>query len=506
MRASTDDGGERNSIILMVMTLCSRLLGIIKARVISSVFGAGALADSINYAYTIPNNLRKLFAEGALSQAYLPLMGKDNGKEESTFISQLLSFQTLLFIPLIALTFIFSDRFITVASGFTDRMQIETASALLPFFLIFLFFISLSTVFSCALQVRKSFFITGAGPIFFTLTVIVCVLCLSEKASYYSMAVGTVAGAAAQLLSQYAVLSKYGLKLRFTLSFRTPLFTKMIKAFLPATVYSLILVADQYISFYLASGLEAGAVSAITNSVIFYQTPYGIFFSSIAGVYFPLLSACSDSDKRNETLIKALSYLAAFLLPSTIIMLTLSEECIAVVLQKGAFTYENTVLTAKVLKYYLLAMVPLSFSSMLSRYCYSRGDYIYPVIVSAVNLITDVCAMKLFIMKGFGAGSISLALLISTCVSLIMYAVKLRTFDYPRLLGKLAHIAVANLPLLIVSAVYSLFDVKYHQGGSTLKSFLLAAFTGLAAVAVTGISYMVFRVPFLEVFRRKRGK
>ena len=128
MRASTDDGGERNSIILMVMTLCSRLLGIIKARVISSVFGAGALADSINYAYTIPNNLRKLFAEGALSQAYLPLMGKDNGKEESTFISQLLSFQTLLFIPLIALTFIFSDRFITVASGFTDRMQIETAS------------------------------------------------------------------------------------------------------------------------------------------------------------------------------------------------------------------------------------------------------------------------------------------------------------------------------------------------------------------------------------------
>ncbi len=165
LHASTDDGGERNSVLLMVMTLISRLLGIVKARVISSVFGAGALADSINYAYTIPNNLRKLFAEGSLSQAYLPLMRARSDEDESLFMSQLISFQIVVFLPLIAASFIFGSRIITISSGFTDPFQLEVASALFPFFMIFLFLISLSTVFSSALQVRKSFLITGAGLI-----------------------------------------------------------------------------------------------------------------------------------------------------------------------------------------------------------------------------------------------------------------------------------------------------------------------------------------------------
>ncbi|MGN0907861.1 MAG: murein biosynthesis integral membrane protein MurJ [Bullifex sp.] len=505
MRASTDDGGERNSLILMGTTLVSRLLGIVKARVISSVFGAGALADSINYAYTIPNNLRKLFAEGALSQSYLPLMKNEDSDEEGLFISQLISFQVILFIPLIALTFIFSEKFILLSSGFSDPFQIRVSSSLLPYFLIFLFLISLSTVFSSALQVRKSFLITGAGPIFFTLTVIVSVICFSGQLSYYSMAIGTVAGAAAQLLSQYAVLRKHKLRLRFTIRFRTPIFTRMIRAFIPATVYSLILVADQYISFYLASGLETGAVTAVTNSVIFYQTPYGIFFSSIAGVYFPMLSSAADNEQRNGILTKALSNLVTFLLPGAIILLTLSEECISAVLQKGAFTYENTVLTSKVLKYYLVSMIPLSFSSMLSRFCYSRGNYGYPVIVSSINLIADVASMKLLIMRGFGAESISMALFISSCISVVMYALMMKSYNYGYLTGQILRIIGANIPLMIISFAYSRLDITYHMAGSTLKSFSLTAFTGLCFVAVTGISYSIFKIPFMEVFRKRKG-
>ena len=505
MHASTDDGSERNSLVLMVMTFVSRILGIVKARVISSVFGAGALADSINYAYTIPNNLRKLFAEGALSQAYLPLMRDKNDEAESTFISQIISLQVLLFIPMIALTFIFPEGLIIRLSGFTDPAQIEVSSALLPFFLIFLFFISVSTVFSSALQVRKSFFITGAGPIFFTLTVIVSVICFSDRISYYSMAVGTVAGAAAQLLSQYAVLRKHKLRLRFTLRFRTTLFARMLRAFLPATVYSLILVADQYISFYLASGLETGAVTAVTNSVIFYQTPYGIFFSSIAGVYFPLLSSASDNEQRNRILSKALSNLVTFLLPSAIILLTLSEECISAVLQKGAFTYENTMLTSHVLKYYLLSMIPLSFSSMMSRYCYSKGKYGYPVIVSFANLIVDVASMKILIMRGFGAESISMALFISSCISVVMYALKMKSFDYENLLKQLLRVITANIPLLIISSAYSRLDITYHMAGSNLKSFSVTVLSGLCFVTVTVISYIIFHIPFMEVFRRRKG-
>ena len=86
---------EKNSLILMVLTFLSRILGIVKARFISSFFGAGLVADAINFSYNIPNNLRKLFAEGALSQAYLPIFAKlkDDDKNTSLFLSQVFTLQ-----------------------------------------------------------------------------------------------------------------------------------------------------------------------------------------------------------------------------------------------------------------------------------------------------------------------------------------------------------------------------------------------------------------------------
>ena len=129
---------EKNSLILMVLTFLSRILGIVKARFISSFFGAGLVADAINFSYNIPNNLRKLFAEGALSQAYLPIFAKlkDDDKNTSLFLSQVFTLQIIIFIPLIILCFVFNQNFIALTSGFTDSYQITIASNLLPFFLI----------------------------------------------------------------------------------------------------------------------------------------------------------------------------------------------------------------------------------------------------------------------------------------------------------------------------------------------------------------------------------
>ena len=174
---------ERNTFIMMITTFISRLLGILKARAISSFFGAGLIADAINFSYNIPNNLRKLFAEGALSQAYLPIFSKlkDEDENKSSFLGALFTFQLIIFIPLIVLSLIFSKPFITLLSGFNDENQIVIAANLLPFFLTFLFFISLSTLLSTVLQTRKAFLITGIGPIFFTLTVILSIYLFTSK-------------------------------------------------------------------------------------------------------------------------------------------------------------------------------------------------------------------------------------------------------------------------------------------------------------------------------------
>ena len=289
---------ERNTFIMMITTFISRLLGILKARAISSFFGAGLIADAINFSYNIPNNLRKLFAEGALSQAYLPIFSKlkDDDENTSSFLGALFTFQLIIFIPLIVLSFIFSKPFITLLSGFNDENQIVIAANLLPFFLTFLFFISLSTLLSTVLQTRKAFLITGIGPIFFTLTVILSIYLFTNKLSYYSMALGCTAGSIIQMVSQAIVVKKRKIKLKLSNPLKSKWFILTLKAFIPATLYSFILILDQYLSFYIASMLESGAVSAISNSIIFYQTPYGIFFASISTVFFPLIAGEKDDE------------------------------------------------------------------------------------------------------------------------------------------------------------------------------------------------------------------
>lgn len=499
---------ERNTFIMMITTFISRLLGILKARAISSFFGAGLIADAINFSYNIPNNLRKLFAEGALSQAYLPIFSKlkDDDENTSSFLGALFTFQLIIFIPLIVLSFIFSKPFITLLSGFNDENQIVIAANLLPFFLTFLFFISLSTLLSTVLQTRKAFLITGIGPIFFTLTVILSIYLFTNKLSYYSMALGCTAGSIIQMVSQAIVVKKRKIKLKLSNPLKSKWFILTLKAFIPATLYSFILILDQYLSFYIASMLESGAVSAISNSIIFYQTPYGIFFASISTVFFPLIAGEKDDKIKAKYLNNSLTYLVSFLLPSAIILLTLSEQCISAVLQKGRFTYLDNVLTAKVLKWYLFSMIPLAFSSMLSRYCYSKNDYSYPVIVSLVQAILDVSLMFIFVKLNIGAESISLALLISSTIAVLIYLPKIKLFNYSKFFKEIVRILAANIPLILAASIIFNLKLTYHVNGSNLKAFCITASLGILLVCITLIFYIIFKIPFLSLLKNGAEK
>ena len=111
---------ESSSLVMMASTFISRLLGILKSRALAVFFGAGALSDAINFAYNIPNNFRKLFAEGSLCQSYLPLFSSftQDRERSSRLYSQLVSFLLLIFLLLFILSIFFSEFLIKLISGF----------------------------------------------------------------------------------------------------------------------------------------------------------------------------------------------------------------------------------------------------------------------------------------------------------------------------------------------------------------------------------------------------
>lgn len=498
---------ESSSLVMMASTLISRLLGILKSRALAVYFGAGALTDAVNFAYNIPNNFRKLFAEGSLSQSYLPLFSSFTHDDErcGRLYSQLVSFLILVFFFLLILSIFFSTSLIKLLSDFEDEYRISISASLLPYFTLFLFFISLSTLISTILQTRKRFIVSSIAPVFFTLGILVSLPLFSGRIGYWSMAAGVLSGSIVQLFIVYLGFRKLKVRFRLDFSFSSPDFRCVLAHWLPSSIGSMIAIISQSVTLYLASSLAEGSVTAFSNAVIFYQAPYGIFFSSISAVYFPLFSQAGNEKRRSELLCKSMEYLYTFLLPSAVILLALSHECVAVVLQKGAFTLEDTNLTASVLDYYLIAMIPLAFYSILQRCMFSMNRYYANLAVSAGVTLLDLVLTLFLIKSGFGVTSLAISYIFSSLLGAVILFFFIRDFEYARLAGKLARLTLVNLPLIVLALLYKVWSPSFYETGSTLINFIRTVLLGLSFMAVTLIMYVVCHVDFLSQLRRKQS-
>lgn len=510
-------GGARSSVTIMVCTLLSRLLGIVKARAISGVFGASGTADVINFTFNIPNSFRKLFAEGALTSAYIPVFAaniQDDPErltESRKLMAALIGFQVLLFIPLVAVTWLCAPRIVSFLSDFSDPSQIRLSAGLLGWFMIFLATISIGSIFNGMLQCHGSFFTAAAAPLLFSLSVIGSVLYASRYIGAYSMALGTVVGGVLQAGCSYVRLRRYGYRLRVSFNFKSSSFLRVMAGWWPVTVTALVAVISQQVAFYFASSLPEGSITAFNNAIIFWQTPYGIFFTAISTVFFPLMSRHYHADDKvalADSIAKGLQYLATFLVPSAILLIALRDESVSAVLQTGRFTVADTLLTADVLFWYLLGMLFVAWYGYLQRYCYSIGRYVSTLIVSIAVAVIDIAATWFLIERGSGIVALpianSLSYLVGFIILYMMAVLPLQEFSHAGLLLSVGKILLANIPLAAACAGYKALGLVWWQNGSTLMNLLRLAGLFAVAMAVVLVSYLVCRIEFISVLLRRR--
>lgn len=481
---------------MMVLTFVSRLLGILRGRVLALCFGAGWMADAINFTYNIPNNLRKIFAEGSLSASYIPLFSRSAGDRDRSLklYRQLVSFLVVIFTVLILATVFLGRQVTGLLSGFKGE-ALEASSSLLPWFTVFLSLTALSCLCASVLQTRGRFLASAASPIAYTLSVIILLPLLSGRYSYMAMAVATAIGAVAQLLVVWIPVRRAGFSFRFDFNWRSGDFPTLISRWLPASLASLSAVVTQAFSLYLASGLEEGSVTALSNAIVFQQAPYGIFHASILAVFFPLFA---KEDDGRRLLGEAMGRLMAFLVPSAIILTAMGEECIASLLQDGAFTQVDTARTAAVLSWLAIAMPFTSLSAVSQRYLSARDRYSAALVVSVVSGLVDMVA-SCFLSMGFGVQGLAMAQVLSSLSGLIAAIGFIGhgawLIDTSKQIG---HVLLANMPLFLLALGYMKWNPRYSEAGSTLPVLLKTCALGLVLVLVTVLSYLVFRVGFLR--------
>ena len=515
---SSDHKTTSNSLLVMLCTLTSRVLGILKARVIATIFGATGIADVINFTFNIPNNFRKLFSEGALSNAFIPVFAAsietDQGRADSSaqLLKRMQGFQVLVSIPLVVFTWLCRFDIIRFLSDFHDPGQIALSANLLVYFMVFLFTISVSTLYGSVLQCHGSFFIAAAAPLLFSFSVIFSVVFLSKSLGAYSMAVGVVFGGLLQACVTFLRLRKYGYVFEISFDFSYQPFQQVMHSWFSATMAALVLILGQQVAFYFASTLSEGSVTAFSNSIILWQAPYGIFFSAITTVFFPYMVLAhhkQDAVQLGKLISQGLVYLATFLIPSAILLVFLRKETIAVLLQSGKFTLADTLITAQVLLWFLTGMIFVAWYFFLQRYYYSVGRFNEILVISIFVTFVDILASWLLLKRGFGIASLSLANTISVLIgTVILYCqaiLPLKNFNHLNLFSQVGKILIANLPLALVLLGYSSLKLEWWISGSSWRNLLLLV--GLCSVAVFIVlgSYLLMKVEFINLILRRKN-
>ncbi len=495
-----ENRGERakkNSIVVMTFTFLSRVVGIFKARVIATVFGATVVGDLLNFTFNIPNNFRKLFAEGALSSAYIPrfsaLVADEESEERSKNLLKVMhAFQLLITLLLIGGVLLFGRQIIKIISDYSDPSLVNLGAKLLFFFTIFLAAISFSALWSGVLHSHGSFLVAAAAPLLFSLAIIGAVKLTEGLLGPFSMALGVVLGGVLQALVVWLALRGYSYRLRLSFNFKNRDFLDVLKAWLSVTLIALTTILTQQVSYFFASALPEGSVTALSNAIIIWQAPYGIFYGAIATVYFPLIAA-AHPDEVKKVISKGLAYLVVFLVPVTITLVTLRNETVAVLLQSGLFKLKDTLLTGSILLYYALGIPIVAWYSFLQRACYSLGKYrvalYFNLTVAAVDILGMVILIKLM---GWGVGALSLANTIAFGVGALLLSIYLGLNNYFKVDKEVFKVILANLPLLVLTLLYSRFvNPTCWHGGSWWNNVLkLALLYGGAVLLTLGIYFL----------------
>ncbi len=493
----------------MGCTLLSRILGFVRL-IFFTTFFSTANADIINLAFSIPNNLRKLLAEGALSSAFIPVLSANlieapDGSKARVLVSSIVNFQMLLIVPLCLIGVLFSDTVVQILADFEDPGHIETASQLFKLVINYLPLISISAVMMGVLNTHRKFVVPAVTPLLFSAAVILAITFLRGSLDVYAMALGVLCGGAAQIAFQYPLFHRLGYRFRFRSDFKNREFRRIMVRWLPMLATSSVFVITQQIAIKFASGLEEGSITAVSIALTFFQLPFGIFSASITNVLFPRMSsqaAVRDFSGLTDSLRYGIRFLIAALTPSAAFLCLMSTQLISIGFMKGEFTVAQVMLASPVLVYYGVGLLSVGVFTFLQRGLYSLGEYRNPFIVALIVAGLDIVLSLWLKETVLRTGGIALAHSISFSCGAILLAGCLR-----RKLGRLGgaqvgrtmgKVAVSTLLGAAALLLFNQFLGSWWDSGRSATGFVLViAAASVFSLGVLG-GYRITRVEMLE--------
>ena len=391
----------KSTTVVGGMTLASRVMGFLRDMVFARFFGAGAGMDVFVVAFQIPNFLRRLFGEGAFSQAFVPVLAEYRSRRDDAEVRVLADRVAgtlgLILFGVTALGILLAPALILLfAPGFAHEPdKYELATTMLRITFPYLLFICLVAFAGGILNTYGRFAVPAFTPVLLNLTLIAAAIWLAPKLErpILGLAVGVFVAGIVQLLFQFPWLRRIDLLPRPRWGWSHEGVRRITRLMLPALFGSSVAQINLIVDRIIASFLVTGSISWLYYSDRLLEFPLGVFAIALATVILPGLSrhhAEQAPEDFSATLDWALRLAAAIAVPAAVGMFVLSGPLIATLFNYGAFGAEDVRMARLSLMAYSLGLVAFTFVKVLAPGYYSRQDTKTPVRVGIISMLANI--------------------------------------------------------------------------------------------------------------------
>lgn len=500
-------------------TAFSRVLGLVREQVMAYFFGASMATDAFVTAFRIPNLLRDMFAEGALSQAFIPIFKEKivNSSDKEAFrIADIVFTALLLVVGLIVLLgiiaapvliFMFANGFVATPEKFDLTVNLTRIM------MVYLLLVSLSAIVMGMLNSFGKFGIPALSPALFNLGIIVTVVGFHSffPQPIYSLAIGVLVGGVGQLVIQLPLLLKIGYRFKPTIDFLDENFKKITRLLGPMIIGLSASRINILINTLVASFLIEGSISYLSYSYRLMHFPLGVFAVALGTVALPKVTelvAKGENEKLNEIFEKTLTLNMFVVIPSAMFLAFMGKEIIELIFAWGAFTEADVQNTSLALLHYSYGLIAFAAVRVIVPFFYAHSDSKLPMRASLTAVVINIALyyplVKILNFAGLAAAT-SLAGVANCAVLLYYLSQKGINCHFGKLFLSIFRILTASFFAFYVTRF---IPFRLYDGSYELFIRIESLFVPLiSAIVLYLIFAFMLRVPIVtDLLRKLRRK
>ena len=512
----------RSAGVIGIATMTSRVLGVVRDQALAYFFGAGDAMDAFRIAFRLPNVLRDLFAEGALSAALVPTFTRTLTTRSDRAAAWRLACNVVTVLLVVSGAVVIAGIACAgplvrlYASGFREVPgKIELTIQLTRIMFPFLAMVTTAAVMMAMLNALHRFFVPALSPAMFNVATIVSAIAavpLSARLGIepiFVIAAGTLVGGLGQIGWQWPALRRAGFRYRPVLDTHDPQLREIGRLMVPGVAGLAAVQINVFVNSWLAAGLGTGAVSWLDYAFRLMYMPIGLFGISIATASLPAISgyaARRDDPGIRRAVSSGLRMMLMLNVPATLGLLALATPIVQLIFEHGRFTPSDTAATAAALMCYAPGLMGYSAVKLVSPAYYAMGNSTIPVVASAASVVCNIAVNFLLVRslghRGLALGT-ALAALVNAGLLLVMLRMRLGGLEGGRLLVAAVKIVLASI-VMGLAAYYSerLLHVPFAGEAFGVRAIRVFGAIGIGMGVLAAAAHLLRIDEFTQLERR----